>query len=98
MVGVVGLVYRATEFKAERPFQTDVIWICLVRLVAILGGALLLHGHNWARWLLLVWMAYHVVLSAFHAVGELVVHGVLLAVIAYFLFRPQASAYFRGTK
>ena len=28
-------------------------------------------------------------------VVEVLVHGLLLGVVAYFLFRPQASAYFR---
>ena len=96
--GTVGLAYHATEFKAGVPFQYDVFWVCLVRLLAILCGVSMLRGSNWARWLLLVWIAYHVILSAFHAVSELVIHGVLLAVIAYFLLRAQVSAYFRGAR
>ena len=94
--GVVGIAYHATELKADRPFQYDVIWVCLVRLVAILCGVFLLRGSNWARWLLLVWIAYHVILSAFHSLSELIIHSLLFAVVIYFLFRPQASAYFRG--
>src|SRR6266516_4043873 len=96
--GVIGLAYHATEFKADRPFQYDVVWVCLVRLLAILCGVFMLRGGNWARWLLLVWIAYHVVLSAFHSLFELVIHGLLFAVIAYFLLRPRASAYFQGTR
>ena len=94
--GTIGLVYHATEFKIQRPVEYDVIWVCIVRLLAILSGVFLLRGSNWARWLLLVWLAYHVILSAFHSLFELAMHGLLLGVIAYFLFRPQASAYFRG--
>ena len=94
--GAIGLAYHATEFKVDRPFQYDVVWVCLVRLLAILCGVFMLRGSNWARWLLLVWLAYHVILSAFHSLFELAMHGLLLGVIAYFLFRPQASAYFRG--
>jgi hypothetical protein len=40
-------------------------------------------------------MGYHVVLSAFHAWQELVIHAVFLAVLAYFLFRADAAVYFR---
>jgi hypothetical protein len=94
--GTIGLVYHATEFKTQRPVEYDVIWVCIVRLLAILSGVFVLRGSNWARWLLLVWLAYHVILSAFHSLFELAVHGLLLAVIAYFLFRPQTSAYFRA--
>ena len=93
--GAIGLAYHATEFKA---FQYEVVWVCLVRLLAILCGVFMLRGSNWARWLLLVWIAYHVILSAFHSLSELVVHSLLFAVVAYFLLRPQASAYFRKTQ
>jgi len=42
-VGVVGLAY-ATEFKADRPFQYNVVWVCFVRFLAILGGVFMLRG------------------------------------------------------
>ena len=58
----------------------------------------MLRGRNWARWLLLIWIAYHVILSGVHSLSQLVVHGLLFAVVAYFLFRPRASAYFRGSR
>lgn len=57
----------------------------------------MLRGWNWARWLLVVWLAYHVVLSALHSVFEVAVHGFLFGVIAYFLFRTPANAFFRRT-
>lgn len=38
----------------------------------------------------------HVVLSLFHDVVELIVHGLLFAEILCFLFRPRASEYFRS--
>jgi hypothetical protein len=96
--GGIGLAYHATEFKAWRPLEYDVVWVCLVRLLAILCGAFTLRGRNWARWLLVVWMGYHIILSAFHSLSQLAVHTLLFSVIGYFLFRPQASVYFRGTR
>jgi len=98
VAGGVGFAYHLTEFKAGHPFQYDVVWVCLVRLLAILSGVFMLRGRSWARWLLLVWIAFHVILSATHALFEFIVHALLLAVVAYFLFRPQASAYFRATR
>jgi len=91
--GAVGLAYHAAEFRTLRPLEYTLA--CFVRLLAIVGGAFLLRGHNWARWVLLAWLAYHVVLSVLHTPVELIMHGVLLAVIAYFLFRPKAAAYFK---
>ena len=93
--GVVGFSYHVTEFRALRPFPYDVLWVCLVRLLAVLGGAFLLRGHNWARWLVLAWMAYHVVLSALHSWSQTAIHALFLAVLAAFLLRPRASAYLR---
>jgi hypothetical protein len=95
--GVIGLAYHGAEYKAQLPFDYGVVWVLLVRLLAILGGVFLLRGSGWARWFLLIWIAYHVILSAFHSVFELITHSLLFAVIAYFLYRPRVSAYFRDT-
>lgn len=96
VAGTVGLVYHAKEFKADGPFQYELVLVCLIRLLAILCGAFILRGSNWARWGLLVWIAYHVALSAFHTLSELAMHSLLFVVVAWFLLRPRASAYFRG--
>lgn len=96
VAGVVGLAYHAKE--PAQAFENDGLWICLVRLLAIVAGVFLLRGHNWARWLCIAWMAWHVWLSIFHPVSELIMHSVLLVVFAFLLFRPRASAYFRNHK
>jgi hypothetical protein len=94
VAGVIGLAYHATEIPAQRSFPPDLIWVLLVRLLAVVIGVFLFRRANWARWLAVIWMAYHVVLSAFHGASEMIVHGLLLAVIAGFLFCPSGSAYF----
>ena len=96
VTGSVGLVYHTVGER--HPFDGELIWIVLLRLLAIVGGGFLLRGRNWARWLLIAWMVYHVALSVFHSPFELVVHVVLLAAFAWLLFRPDASAYFRGVR
>lgn len=96
--GVIGLVYHLAEFKLQHPFQYDVVWVALLRLLAIVCGVFMLRGSNWARWLALVWMAYHVIFSVFHSWHELAMHGLLFAVFAYFLFRPRAKEYFSSKK
>lgn len=93
VVGVIALLYHL-----RHPFEEGLVWVCFVRLLAIVGGAFMLRGFDWARWLLVVWIAYHVILSAFHSVFEVVIHGLLFGVVVYFLFRAQASAYFRDAK
>ncbi|HYV27818.1 MAG TPA: hypothetical protein VFA77_09810 [Candidatus Eisenbacteria bacterium] len=96
--GTVGLVYHAREFKTGHLFDNEAVWVCTVRALAIFGGVCVLRGRNWARWLLILWMAYHVVLSAYHSVSELIMHTLLMVVIAYFLLRPKASVYFRASR
>lgn len=96
--GVLGLAFHVTEFKAQGPLDYELVWVLFLRLLAILCGILILRGSDWGRWLLLAWIAYHVILSAFHSLFELAVHSLLLVVVAYLLLRPAAAAYFRGAK
>jgi hypothetical protein len=96
-VGVVGFVFHATEVKAQHPFQSDAVWVLLLRLLAIVCGVFMLRRSNWARWLSLAWIAFHVILSL-HSLQASVVHSVLLVVCGYFLFRPEATAYFRAAR
>ena len=96
--GIVGFAYHVTEFDARGPIQYELAWVLALRLLAILSGVFMLRGRNWARWLLLAWIAYHVVLSAFHPMSELITHCALFAIVAYFLFRTRSSAYFCDAK
>lgn len=92
--GAIGFAFHFTGLLA---FQDDALWAELTELLAILCGVFMLRGHNWARWIALAWMAFHVVLSAFHALPEFAIHCLFCAAIAWFLFRPPAARYFRGT-
>lgn len=66
----------------------------LVRLASVVAGVFMLRGHNWARWLLVAWMAFHIVLSALHSALQLLIHVAIFSVILFFIFRRPASAYF----
>jgi len=93
-VGILGFVFH---FRESLAFPREGVWIELTELAAIACGLFMLRGQNWARWLALAWIAFHVVLSAFHPLRELIVHGLLCAVIAWILFRGAATRYFRAT-
>ena len=95
--GGVGLTYHASKFKVQPPLDYELLWICVVRLLAILCGVFMLRGRNWARWGAVVWLGYHVILSSLHTPYQLLMHSLLFAAVLYFLCRPRASAYFRGT-
>ena len=91
VVGLVGVAYHLSE----RPADPAIVLITLIRILAIVGGVFLLRGHSWARWLLIGWLGFHVVVSAFHSLPEMAAHAVLLIVVAYFLFTPPDSKYFQ---
>jgi len=91
LAGLVGLVYHLFA----RPLEEGIVLISFVRILAVVGGVFLLFAHRWARWLLVFWLAFHVIVSAFHSLSESAAHAFLLAVVVYFLFTGAASEYFR---
>ena len=89
----VGTIGFAVNFPKLIALQPESIWIELTELVALIAGAFLFRGRNWARWLALVWMAFHLAIS-FPAVRQIVTHSIIFALIAWVLFRPDARRYF----
>ncbi|MFZ0663692.1 MAG: hypothetical protein WAM66_13435 [Acidobacteriaceae bacterium] len=89
IVGIIGAFYHIHDLR-----QPDGILIEFTEFLAILAGAFMLRGSNWARWLALAWMAFHVGLSAFGAPQELAIHSLIFAGIAWLLFLPQSRQYF----
>lgn len=96
LLGIITLVHALVELINTEQRLTDLQhhWmIYLSAFAAIVGGAFLLKGHNWARWLLVVWMAFHIVVGALHGLAPLLTHVVIFSTILFFLFRPPASTY-----
>lgn len=62
--------------------------------LALTSGVFMLRAANWAKWLCLVWLALHVLLSIFHTKFALIFHALLLLVVSYILFRSTATRYF----
>lgn len=91
LVGIAGFIAHFHSLLAREP---DSIAIELTEFAAIVAGVFLFLGYNWARWLALAWIVFHVVLSFFHPVRELIIHAVLCVLIAWGLFYPGANRYF----
>ena len=89
-VGTIGFAYYFPELMAH---QDDSLWIELTELLAIVSGAFMFRGHNWARWLALVWMAFHVAIS-FPVYRQMLIHLAIFAGIAWVLFSPDNRQYF----
>ena len=96
VAGTAGILYHAPELK-EIASRAEVIWVLLVRILAIVGGVFVLRGANWARWLLVTWISYHVIISYFHTTAELLAHAALTIVVVVALFYPKANAFFKKT-
>ena len=92
-VGIMGFTYHFREIVA---LQNDSLWIALTEILAIVCGVFMLLGRDWARWLALAWIAFHVILSAFHSMHEFLMHSLICALIAWILLRPTAARYFRA--
>jgi len=90
VVGVLGFAYHLPQLLAHR---SDSIWVEFVRLLAIFIGIFMLLGYNWARWLAVAWMGFHVLISL-PDYGQLVMHTMILALIVYGLFRFDAEQFF----
>jgi hypothetical protein len=97
-VGVLAFSYHLTQVQTFRPFPIDLLEIFAVELLAVVAGLYILRGHNWARWLAVLWMAAHLIGNMFFFRQGILVHAVLLGLIAYALFRPNSTAYFRAPK
>ncbi len=90
-VGVVSFIYG---FPLHGVHADDLLAES-VRLSGIIAGAWMLRGENWARWLAIAWIAFHVGLSAFSSLREMAAHAAFGIVIAVLLFRPNAADYFK---
>lgn len=96
VAGAIGFVYHFAEFFDPGARVYDLLWIQFVRVTAIVCGILLFKGINWARWLAIAWLLYHVVIGAYHSTSQMITHIVMLLIVALLLYLPKSSAFFRG--
>ena len=93
-VGTIGFTYH---FPGLTAFHYDDVWIELTELLALTAGVFMLRGLNWARWLAVAWMAFHVAIS-YPELGKIAIHSLLLGGIVWLLFRSDSGRYFAGNQ
>ena len=92
---VGGLLPLAGANTAQLIAEFKQHWMVhLSHLAALVAGLFMLRAHNWARWLLVAWIAFHIVIGALHGWIPLLTHVVIFSVILFFLFRRRASEFF----
>ena len=90
-VGVVGFAYH---FRTLLAWQQGSVWVEATESLAIVTGVFLLRRQNWARWLAVAWIAFHVVLSAMHSYLQASIHAAFMVLIVWALFERHAQRYF----
>src|SRR5262245_37560540 len=89
---VAGLLPNRNVTAAQRIGELSSHWyIHLSRIVEVVCGVFMLYGRNWARWLLVAWLVFHVYVGALHSPVQLVMHSLLFVVGLFFLFRRPAA-------
>jgi hypothetical protein len=79
----------------HNPIDRATFPILLLGLSGIASGIFLFKGRDWARWFVVAWLAFHVVVAALNSLSTSLAHLVLLIAVAYSLFSQPSSNYFR---
>jgi hypothetical protein len=86
------------EYRSQHTFLY--VWFCAGPVVAVICGAFMLRGVNWARWLLVLWFGYNVIGNVVRSPLKLLIPslagGSVFVVAVCLLFRPAATAFFCG--
>jgi hypothetical protein len=93
VLGAVECVYTLT--KIHRPVSVTDFGVPLFELIILVSGVFLLRGSDWARWLALAWVGFHVVIGSLHSLPKSIVHGLIFLAFAWMMFRPEMNAWFR---
>ena len=88
--GAIALIYGVWPIKDFKSHW----YVHLSRFLQIVAGVFMLYGHNWARWLLVAWIVFHIVVGALNGIGPLMMHIAIFSVILFFVFRRDANEYF----
>jgi hypothetical protein len=93
---LVGAVMPLLDGPLSRHELLDSFYVALTAVLALVSGIFMFKGKSWARWLCLIWMAAHVVLSLWHPWLQLIIHTLMLLVLLYVLFWSRSASYFKS--
>jgi len=87
---------RELMAKNPLPIPLQFVMLYIGLTVALVCGVAMLRGHNWARWLYVIWSAIGMIVGlATSPMKAMMVPGALVfLIVAFFLFRPNATLYF----
>jgi glucose dehydrogenase len=108
VMGAISLISTTVTFNSDNPTVREILskspipisvqlgFAYLGLLITIVCGIAMLKGCNWARYLYVFWGIFGFVVGfATSPMKIMMLPGMLLvAIITFFLFRPQATKYF----
>lgn len=94
LAGVGGLVVDGQHLRTLSANHYETVWIALVHALAIVAAVFLLRGENWARWLTIAWMGFHVAISFLNSWQQAAMHGAILLLFVSILFSRDARGFF----
>ena len=96
VMGTVGFIYHFKELSPQSSYHSEMIWVEALRILAIVAGLFMLKATNWARWVAIAWIAFHVLVSFANSWQQVVMHTIFLALIVFLLTRPAVNTYFHS--
>lgn len=97
IAGGVGFLYHLSDLQ-QPGWGSETLAVLLLRLAAMTGGILLLKGISWARWILLLWIASHIVLSLSEVPAAVLVHCLILGGMLPAFMHRTSLEYFQSHK
>lgn len=87
---------RALAAASSVPLPVQYAMIALGVIAMMASGIGMLRGHNWARWLYVIWTAGGTVVGLVASPMKLLMVPSIVAylVVVFFLFRPAPNRYF----
>jgi hypothetical protein len=98
LIALGALEFTIHAVQIRRPLHAGDIGVPLFELVILVCGVYLLRGANWARWLAVAWIGFHVVVGSLDSVMRGVVHGLIFLAFTWLMFRPEMNAWFRARR
>jgi hypothetical protein len=99
-IGVISTGVHVWQFDISKPTFLEEAGVYTIGTLAVVAGIYMLRGRNWARWLALGWISFHVLVAAFNqpfgqAIIGVAIHAVFVALLAWFLFRRESQEWFK---
>lgn len=95
-VNINNPMVRELMAKSPLPISVQFAMLYIGLAVTLICGVAMLGGHNWGRWLYVIWVVIGMIVGfATSPMKAMMIPGLLVfLIVAFFLFQPNATLYF----